>query len=420
MSNLVPAGRRPRILIVGGRISQLQKARDLGLEVVYAQYPDAYDREYGSYVDQALLLDYADVDQLLPLVQAVHKANPLNAVMTRTEIGLLPVAHVSQALGLGAESVATTELLLDKARMREHLAASGVSPVAFAVGRSAQDVREFVEAHGFPIIVKPIRESGSLAVFRVQDEADMAEVAERYLSLNDKDWGPGDVAFADTFEAFLMEEFLEGPEISVETLSFQGRHVVVAVTDHEFGGTGFAEIGLSQPSSHPADVVQEATRLVTDMLTAVGLRNGPGHTEVKLTPRGPRIVESHNRIGGYAINEMAEVAYGVDMERYAVEAGVGLLEPLTGPPEPRCAVALQALLPEPGTVVEVTGADAVRADPAFVLLQVQVKPGDVVEPLTWNQNIGGFVVARGDSVAEAVAHARRLAQAVCVRTEPTQ
>ncbi|MDQ3821657.1 MAG: ATP-grasp domain-containing protein [Actinomycetota bacterium] len=411
---------RLRVLIVGGKLKLVRKARELGLDVVYAQYPNAYDRGHWPYVDQALLLDYGDVDRLVPLAQALHEAYPFQRAVSMFELGLLPAARVNDALGLGGESVDTVEVLLDKWRMRQRLAERDVSPVASAVGRSTQDVRDFVEAHGLPIIVKPIRESGSLAVFCLRDQADVDAVAEQFRSLDDGHWAVGDLFSADSFEEFLMEEFLDGPEISVETLSFDGRHVVVGVTDkEELGGTsGFVEMGFSEPSGCSAETLREVTRLVTDFLDAVGLRNGPTHTEVRLTSRGPRILESHNRVGGFAINEMAEAAYGVDIERYALGAMFGVLEPLTASPEPRGGAAIQVLTPEPGRVVEVTGVEAARADPAFVDLQLNVGPGDEVRPLAWNDDHAGWVTARGATADEAIAHAKRLAAAIDVRTEP--
>jgi biotin carboxylase len=409
---------RPRVLIVGGRLQHVRKARELGLDVVHIQFPDEYDRDFRPYVDQALLLDYGDVDRLLPLARALHEVYPFHAAVSLSELGLLPAARINEALGLGGESVATVELLLDKWRMRRHLAARGVSPVAHAVGRSARDIREFVEANGLPVIVKPIRESGSLGVFRIGELSDVDAVAERYRSLDDGHWAAGDLSSADSFDAFLLEEYLDGPEVSVETLSVGGRHVVVAVTDKENGGPGFVEIGHSQPSACPAGTLAEVARLVTDFLDAVGLRNGPGHTEVKLTSRGPRIVESHNRVGGDRINELTGIVYGVDLERHALGAGFGLVEPLTGSPSPVGGAAVRFLTPEPGRVVEVTGVDAVRADPAFVDLRLDVRPGAVVPPLTWNEDKVGHVVVRGATAAEAVANGRRLAAAIHVRTEP--
>ena len=417
--DVVPNG-RPRVLVIGGKLKLVRKARELGLDVVHAQYPDAYDRDHWPYVEQALLLDYGDIDRLLPLAKALHDAYPFQLAVSLFELGLLPAARVNEALDLGGESVETVELLLDKWRMRQLLDAKGISPMATAVGRSVQDVRDFVEANGLPIIVKPIRESGSVGVFCVREPADVDIVAEKYRSLDDGHWVAGDLFGDDSFDDFLMEEYLDGPEVSVESLSFDGRHVVCAMTDKAAfgGGSGFVELGLSQPSGCSAESKQEVTKLVTDFLDAVGLRNGPTHTEVRLTSRGPRIIESHNRTGGYAVNEMVEAAYGVDMERYTLGAKFGLVEPLIESPEPLGGSALLALTPEPGRVVEVTGVDAVRADPAFVALHVKVKPGDVVPPLTWNEDIGGYVTARGADATEAKANCKRLLEMIHVRTEP--
>jgi biotin carboxylase len=417
MNPQVVGNGRPRVLLIGGHPQQVRKARELGLDVVLAQFPDEFDRAYWPYVDQALLLDYGDVDRLLPLVRAVHEASPLQAVVSLFELGLLPAARISDALGLDGDSVATVEMLLDKWRMRRRLAEIGVSPVASAVGRSAQDLREFAEAHGLPVIVKPVRESGSLGIYCVRDLADVDLVAARFRSLHDRPWTAKDLSSAASFDDFLMEEFLDGPEISVETLSFDGRHVIVAVTDKELGRGGFIEVGHSQPSRCPADELREVARLVTELLDAVGLRNGPAHTEVKLTSRGPRIVESHNRIGGGRINELTEIVYGVDMERYALGARFGAVEPLDRSPEPRGGAAVRVITPDPGRVVAVTALDAVRADPAYVDLRLKVGPGDVVPPLTWNEDKVGQVVARGATAAEAIANAGRLAAAIHVRTE---
>ncbi|WP_232666512.1 ATP-grasp domain-containing protein [Pseudonocardia sp. TRM90224] len=410
----------PRILVVGGGVEHVRKARELGLDVVLVEFPDAYDPAYAPLVDQALLVDYGDVDRLLPLVRALHETHPIQAAVSLFELGLLPAARINEALGLGGESLETAEtveLLLDKWRMRRHLATHGVSPMASAVGRSVHDIHEFGKTYGFPIIVKPVRESGSLGVFRINDRADVDAVADRFRALGNRSWAPGDLSSAESFDEFLIEEFLDGPEISVETLSFDGRHVVVATTDKAIG-PGFVEIGHSQPSSFPAGTLREAIQLVADFLDAVGLRNGPAHTEVKLTGRGPRIVESHNRIGGDRINELARIVYGVDMERYALGAPFGLVEPLVTAPVPRAGAAIRFLTPQPGRVVDVAGVDAVRADPALAELRLAVEPGAEIPPLTWNEDKIGHVIARGATAADAVAHAEQLAAEIRIRTEP--
>ncbi|MEV0586299.1 ATP-grasp domain-containing protein [Nonomuraea sp. NPDC050310] len=407
--------KRPTIAVIGGRAKFVRKARELGMNVVYVQHPNQYDQSHWPYVDQALLVDYTDTERLLPLVRALHDVHPFDAVISLYELGVQPAALIDEMLGLGGYSLETVDLLLDKASMRQRLNALGISPVAAAVGRTEQDLRAFAAAHGLPIFVKPVAEAGSIGVFAVRDEADLAAIPARFREL-EATFDPADLA--GPLDRFLMEEYLDGPEISVETLSFDGRHVVIGITDKVLGGPGFVEVGHSSPSRHPAAALRAAEELVLTFLDAVGLRHGPGHTELKLTSRGPRIIESHTRIGGDRINELTELAYGVDMDRYALGARLGLLEPLPASPRPVGGAAIRFLTPPPGTVLSITGEDAVRADPALVELELSVGPGDVVPPLTWSEDRIGHILARGATPEDAIAACTRLAALIHIQTEP--
>lgn len=410
-----PADGRPTIAVVGGKLKIVRKARELGLGVVYIQCPDEYEQKHWPYVDQALLVDYHDTGRLLPLVRSLHQTFPFRAVVSLSELGLLPAAKIDDMLGLGGNSLETVEMLLDKSRMRRHLNALGVSPVAAAVGRTEQDLREFVKAQGLPIVVKPVKEAGSIGIFAVHDEAELASVAERFRSLRER-FDKRDLA--GDLDRFLMEEYLDGPEISVETLSFDGRHVVVGVTDKVSTDSAFVEIGHSVPSRHPSPLLCDVERLVLTFLDAVGLCHGPGHTEVKLTSRGPVIVESHNRVGGDRINELVETAYDVDMDRYALGSRFGLIEPLQQSPQLVAGAAIRFFTPSPGRVIEVTGAATIAEDPSLVELEISVKPGDEVRPLTWSEDRVGHVIARGATADEAIANCERLLAAVRIDTEP--
>lgn len=401
--------------MVGGKPKFVRKARELGLDVVYIQHPDEYDRTHWPYVDQALLVDYADTARLLPLVRSLHAAYPFQAVVSLYELGLLPAAEIDHMLGLDGNSLATVEMLLDKWRMRQHLNALGISPVAAAVGETEQELREFVQVHGLPVIVKPTREAGSIGIFAVRDDAELASVIARFRALNDQ-FSKKDLA--GELDQFLVEEYLDGPEISVETLSFDGRHVLIGVTDKVCGGPGFVEIGHSVPSRHPAALLREVQDLVMTLLDAVGLRHGPAHTEVKLTSRGPKLIESHNRIGGDRINDLHEVVCGVDMERYALGSPFALIEPLQQSPGASAGAAIRFLTPPPGRVIEVTGVETVTTDPAFVDLEITVEPGAEVPPLTWSEDRVGHVIARGETADEAIANCERLLAAVRIHTEP--
>lgn len=411
----VDAVAKPTIALIGGKPKLVKKAHELGLRVVYIQYPRSYREEHWPYVDQALLMDYSDTERLLPLAKALYEAYPFQKVVSLFELGLLPAAQLAEALGLGGNPRATVEMLLDKWQMRRHLNALGLSPVTSAIGRTEQDLRAFVHEHGLPVVVKPTREAGSICVLAARDEAELATVVGRYRELAGTF---GADVLAGPLDEFLMEEFLDGPEISVETLSFDGRHVVVGVTDKVIGGgPGFVELGHSMPSRHPSALLEPAEALVQAFLDAVGLREGPAHTEMKLTARGPVIIESHNRVGGDKINELAELVYGVDMDSYALGIPFGLVEPLPESPKATGGAAIRFLTPAPGRVAEVLGADAIADDPALVELEIAVAPDGTVPELTWSEDRVGHVIARGETPDDAIAHCERLLAAVRIRTE---
>jgi biotin carboxylase len=413
----VPAIGKPTIAVVGGRVKFVRKAHELGLGVVYIQHPNQYDRSHWPYVDQALLVDYTDTEKLLPMVRALHEIYPFQRVVSLYELGLIAAAEIDETLGLDGNSLSTVDMLLNKWRMRRHLNSLGISPVASAIGETEQDLLDFVETNGLPIVVKPIMEAGSIGIFAVHDKAQLDSVLAGFRSLRDQF---SDEDLAGPLDQFLMEEYLDGPEISVETLSFDGRHVLISTTDKLCVDGGFVEIGHSAPSRHSSQWLPEVEQLVGTFLDAVGLRHGPAHTEVKLTSRGPKIIESHNRIGGDRINELTEVVTGVDMELHALGSRFGLVEPLQHSPKLAAGAAIRFLTPPAGKVVEVTGVDEVSADPALVELEISVKPGDEVPPLTWSEDRVGHVVARGATAEEAIANCDRLLAALHIHTEPVR
>ncbi len=378
-----------RILYIGGgreALETLAKARELGLEVVYVQRKRQFNHALLPYVEQVVLVDYADVDVLIPLARTLHSLFPFVRAISLSEDALVPTAHVRDALGLPGNSLHTVRLLKDKWRMRQHLNAAGFSPVAAGMAHSPAEVAAFAREHGLPIILKPNDASGSLGIFRIDDVADVEAVWPRIEALG--------------LSSVLVEEYLDGPEISVESVTFAGRHVVLAVTD-KLKLSNHVEIGHSMPAQLDAETYQQVVDLATRFLDVVELSEGPAHTEIKLTSRGPRIIESHNRPGGDRINELVRVAFGVDMKRIALGWPCGLVEAVEASPRMESGAAVRFFTPTPGVVREVSGLDAVREAEGIVELRLDVQVGDRVPPVTESYDRVGWVVCRGADALEA-------------------
>jgi biotin carboxylase len=272
-----------------------------------------------------------------------------------------------------------------------------------------ESMREFGREHGYPLIVKPARGTASFGVMRLE-RASEADDAWRRIGALQADRDRGHVHHG----GFVVEEYVDGPEYSVEAFTFSGRHVVIAVTEKET--LGAVEIRHAMPARLEPGVERNIVDCVTRFLDTIGLRHGPSHTELRVSPAGPRIIESHNRVGGDRISELVHAAYGIDVDTYAVGWPFRLVDELTQRPAPLQAAATRFLSGPPGVVTAVDGADEVLAHPDVVALDVTVAPGDDLRPLSDSWDRPGQVVVTGRSTGEAIATCEDLARRIRLTT----
>jgi biotin carboxylase len=362
-----------RVAIIAGTPQLLQAAQKLGIEAVLVEDPARLD--------------------------SLHAEAPFDRILSLTEKGLRPSAEATDRFGLAGNGLRVVRLLQDKTAMRALLNSKGLSRVAVHTPGEAADLADFCRRIGGPVILKPSDGSGSLGVFRVDEPRDARAAWDGFVRA-----APASTPIA--------EEYLDGPEVSVEAFSHHGMHTVIAVTDKLTQGH-FVEVGHTMPSTLPDATRSAVVALVREFLAVIGLIDGPSHTEVKLTTGGPRIIESHNRIGGDKIRELVRLAYGIDLVALTVGAPFGLLEPPRRDPEPVGGAAIRFLTPEPGVVEAITLPAELPHD-AKISLDVQV--GDEVVPVRRSQDRAGYVLAGGADAADAALRCAQLLAGVSIET----
>ncbi|WP_344045437.1 ATP-grasp domain-containing protein [Streptomyces thermoalcalitolerans] len=396
---IVPRG---RVLVIGDSIRLVSKAKSAGVDVVYMQKPSQFDPALIPYCRQLVLVDYQHVPSAVAMATALHRIAPITRIVTQTEAAQLVAGHLTDVLGIPGTSERCARLLHDKSAMRALLNEKGIGAVPYAVNPTQEQLRAFVAAHGASI-VKPTKGSGSLGVRRIESVENVDEV-----------W-----AWCQSFELgeFQVEKLLVGPELSVEAFSESGRHTIIAVTAKDTGG-GTVELGHVIPAPLTEEQFDRIREVTVRLLDAVGLEDGPSHTEIILTAEGPRIVESHTRRGGDRINDLVRMVYGVDMEEAAYRL-VGEGAPLDGHLHPaRGAAAIRFLTAAPGVVTSVTGVDKAQAVDGVVEVSVSVEAGSVVPELRWSDDRCGHVIVHADDADTAARLARTAADHVSISTEP--
>jgi phosphoribosylamine-glycine ligase len=205
--------------------------------------------------------------------------------------------RLGQAEWFGPEAA---RLARHKPSLRRFLAERGLSPVAFAPVRAAADLDGWVR---YPAVVKPADAAGQRGVFVAGSAAEAAAGLERTLS------------FSATGEA-IIEEWIEGPEVSASAFVRDGRVVVCQVSDRQAlagfpGGLPRAHVLPSQAASTPETAAVKA--LLGGVVSALGIRQGPVYAQLRLTSGGPRLIEVSPRLDGCHLWRLALAATGIDL-----------------------------------------------------------------------------------------------------------
>jgi biotin carboxylase len=390
------------LLIIGAGPLQLpayREARRMGLRIV------AIDRNPSApgmaLSDSPHVVDTRDADGAI----RVARSEAVDGVITLcTDFPVRSVAAVSQALGLCGPDPETAARATHKGLMRDAFLCAGAPSPGFCRVVDLESARSAIAAVGLPAILKPTASSGSRGVFKITDAAQV-DAAFTHAS-----------AIEGAGAELVVERFVDGPEVSVEVVSWRGEHHVIAITDKlTSGDPHWVEMGHSQPSILDAQIRRSIGGVTRAGLDALGARDGTAHAELKVGPDGPMLIEIGLRLGGdFIATDLTLLSTGVNMVRAAIDVALGRKPDVA----PRCAqgAAVRYLSHVPGKVLEVRGVDEARSLPGVEVAEVYVNVGDEVGAIRSSLDRIGHVLATGTSAAEAASRAERAAASIRVVT----
>ncbi len=330
-----------------------------------------------------------DLGMVLDVAERAHSALAFDAVVTGCDYYLETAAHLAAHLGLAGPDPDSVARLRRKDLLRQGMAEAGLASPAFAVVDSWDAAAAAADQIGFPLVVKPVDLCAGMLVRLVRDHGELATAwaAVRSVQRNARQQERVGVA--------LLEEFLEGPEVSVETVTFEGRTTVIGLTDKSLSPPPvFVETGHMFPADIDDELAKAAAELTVQTLHAFGYRHGVAHTEVKLTPAGPRLVEVNLRPAGNWITELVRRVTGVDLVCVLVEMALGVEPNLSWRETGVASAAIGFVLPvTPGLVVAVGGAERLPSAPEVVQWEFRVPTGVTLTPAQSNNDYLGHVMA---------------------------
>ncbi|MET8763018.1 ATP-grasp domain-containing protein [Lentzea sp. NPDC004782] len=242
-----------------------------------------------------------DLDELASKL-AVHE--PI-AVVPGTETGVEAAEMLSELITPGRSNVlALSSARRDKWQMAVALRSADVPHLRQISSDNAGEVAAWLRREGLadsPIVLKPQESGGTDDVFVARPGDDWRAKFDRILGSVNK--------LNLRNDRVLVQELAAGTEYEVDTYSIDGRHGLAAVWRYAKECRG-DRLGIYLSNTlMPADdpVVDVLFEYVCRVLDATGVRNGPAHVEVMITPDGPRLIEIGARLAGAEQQELTMI-----------------------------------------------------------------------------------------------------------------
>lgn len=300
-----------KLVIIGANDFQNQlilKAKSLGYEThVFAWEDGAVGKDTADYFYPVSIVEKEEI------LDKCKEIKPDGVCSIASDLATITVNYVAENLGLPCNDTRYTQIQTNKYAMRQALSSVGVPCPKFIVGDETTDFGKELADFSFPIIVKPTDRSGSRNIMKLESIEGVAQAVSE--------------ACASSFEhKAIIEEFIDGDEYSMETISYKGEHTYLATTKKfTTGAPHFIETGHIQPSGLSDELLEKAKKLIFSALDALHIENSAGHSEFKIDANGNiRIIEIGARMGGGCIgSDLVYLSTGNDYTKMVIDIACG-------------------------------------------------------------------------------------------------
>lgn len=300
---------KKKLAIIGASYLQLpivKKAKEMGIEThCFAWREGAVCADVADFFYPISIIEKEEILKVCQLIG-------IDGITTiASDTATVAVNYVASHMGLISNPVDYTEVCTNKYKMRQCFMENDIPSPKFTLVNKNNNysIRDFV----FPLIVKPTDRSGSRGVEKVLDPCQLEKAIQR--------------AKTESFSGeAIVEEFVTGREISVETISFEGKHYVLQLTDKvTTGAPYFVELEHHQPSSLPEDIQQQIRELIPHALDALHIQYGASHSELKITEDNEiKLIEIGARMGGDFIgSDLVRLSTGYDFLKGVIKVALG-------------------------------------------------------------------------------------------------
>jgi biotin carboxylase len=269
------------------------------------------------YFDEITVVNVFDHELLAGAAREVAARRTVAGVLCWDEPLVMPAAELAAEFGVPGLSIAGVHGCRDKHNNRSRLTAAGLLQPAFELCTTLAQARAAAARIGYPVVVKPRALGASMGVVLAADDAELAaafQVASGASLVGDEPYRG---------EA-IVEEYAVGPEISIDAAVHKGEYLPMFLARKRTGDPPyFEEVGHIVDAADPLLADSELLDTLARAHQVLGIEDGITHSEVRLTERGPLIIEINGRVGGDLIPFLGKTATGIDSGEVLVDVAIG-------------------------------------------------------------------------------------------------
>jgi biotin carboxylase len=346
------------------------------------------------------------------VLDVARRFRPHGIMTVGSDRAVSAVAEVGHALGLPGLASQAAHRANSKLEMRRAFHAHAIPAPRFTEVRSADEAQEAAAGLGLPVVVKPVDNAAQRGVQRV---AALEDIPSAFVEAR---------RFSGT-DTVLVEECVEGPEITVNSFSLDGHMYPVLVADRFTNPPPYLGIALAHvyPSTWARPWYERVVEITRQALQALGIDQGPGYTQLRIDEEGPKVMEIGARIGGGRETELMALLGGPDWISAQIRLALG--DPLTAedvvlPPSAReQAGIVKFIFAPPGTVTAVSGVEQAREMPGVKRVVLRARPDVLIPPRVNAEARQGYLIVLAGEREEALARAEAAAAAIRIQVRPS-
>ena len=369
------------LLIIGAGILQvpaIQIAREMGIGTIVTDYnAEATGLKLADY---PIIMSTKDIEGSVRIARAFNERIRIDGVFTAGTDASTTVAAVAAALNLPGIKYETAEAATNKFKMRKKLSEHNVPCPKFGCAWNYEEAVKLFHQINPPVVVKPTNNMGARGVMRVDKIEDLQQAF-----YNAKSNSPVGEA--------IIEEYMEGPELSIDALVYDGNIWITGVADRIISyAPYFVETGHIMPSNLPTEMVQDAINVMKAGIKALGIDIGAAKGDIKITKDGAKIGEIAARLsGGFMSAYTYPYSSGVELIKNAILISLGE-PPIDLVPKHQMVSVEKAIIPKPGIIKSIDGIDKALTIDGVKNIFLLVNVGDTIKSPTNNVEKAGNVI----------------------------